>query len=185
MENSDGGVGPFLWISVVGVLLVGALLSGACGAPIIDSGGLSWDNSGWINAQNQKTERERINANRDIRVAEEWNGTMQVVGTTTLQVAAICVGLWAASKTIPAIFASIATMFAAWAARPHRPAAPANITVNITYQQALAAARPILLAQPDARLEWVEEDDVTGWAIINERFGTLRPLELTDSQHPT
>jgi hypothetical protein len=172
--NGDGGLGGCLWAIVLGAMLVGFVVVGFGGVPNVSSIGLTWDNSGWINAQNQKTERERINANRDIRVAEEWNATMQIVGTTTLQVAAICVGLWAASKTIPAIFASIAAMFAAWAARPHRPQAPP--------QQIIVMAAPMLSAEPSATVEWVEEADYRGWALVNPRTQTLQPLQLTDSQ---
>jgi hypothetical protein len=91
-----------------------------------------------------------------------------------LQVAAICVGLYAASKTIPAIFASIAAMFAAWAARPHRPQAPP--------QQIIVMAAPMLSAEPSATVEWVEEADYSGWALVNPRTQTLCPLQLTDSQ---
>lgn len=151
---------------VLAIVLVLAVAVG-CGAPVINGSGLSWDNSGWINAQNQKTQRERIQANRDVRVAEEWNGTMQIVGTTALQIGAVCVGLWAAAKTLPAIFGSLATMFAAWAARPHRPVAqPPPVIVMM--------AAPELAAAPEARLELSKDE---GWVIVNPRTQTVKLLE--------
>ena len=119
---------------------------------------------------------ERIQANRDVRVAEEWNATMQIVGQTALQIGAICVGLWAASKVIPAVFASIATMFAAWAARPHRPVAqpPAQIIVM---------AAPYLESDRTARVEQIEADGYRGWAVLYPRTERFVPLQLIDGQH--
>lgn len=171
MDESRGG--GFPWLVVLAVVFVLAVAIG-CGAPVVNGGGLSWDNSGWINAQNQKTARERIQANRDIRVAEEWNGTMREVGTVVAQVGAVCVGLWAAAKTIPAIFASLATAFAAWAARPHRPAAPPPTIVML--------AAPTLAAAPEARLEWSEDDGA--WVIVNDRTQTVKLLLEDHSAAP-
>ncbi len=166
MDAENNRALSWMWGWVLAIVFVLAVAVG-CGAPVINGSGLSWDNSGWVNAQNQRTERERIQANRDVRVAEEWNGTMQIVGTTLAQVGAVCVGLWAASKTIPAVFGSLATMFTAWAARPHRPVAPPPVIVMM--------AAPELAAAPEARLEWSRDDQA--WVIINDRTETVKLLE--------
>lgn len=174
--NSDRSL-TFMWLTI---LLIAACVFGvaACGAPVFNQHGLSWDNSAAFNREAQRTERERISANRDIRVAEEWNDTMRTVGQAALQVAAICVGLWAASKAIPAIVASLAAAFAAWAARPHRPQpamlpAPPQPPPHI-----ILMAGPWLEAMRDSHMEYDEQADA--WLIVSD---TMRKVHyLTDSQ---
>lgn len=186
MTNDDRALSWFWgWLLAIAFVLAVAV---GCGAPVINSNGLSWDNSAWINAQQQKTERERIQANRDIRIEQERGETVQAFVEVAGQALIIVAIVFGMAKALPPIVASLAAAFAAWAARPHRQAAPASITVNITYQQALDAARPHLLALPDAKLEWIDGAEidgawVEGWAVVDDEAAIVRPLQLTDSQH--
>lgn len=180
--NSDNALGC-MWAAVLSVFMI-LFASFAFGAPVLTANGLSWDNSTWTTAQIEKTKREQIQATRDIRVAEEWNATMQVVGTTALKIAAVCFGAWAASKALPAIVASIVGAFAAWAARPHRP--QQRIEVHLSYDDAMRLARPHLAAIPDATVEWIDEADgkpINSWAVVSPSHRLIKRLQLTDSQH--
>jgi hypothetical protein len=186
MNSDNGGLGRAFTV----LLLVLAIMIGvaACGAPVIDRNGLSWDNSLWANREAQRTERERIQANRDIRIEAQRSETMQAFLETAgkaLIVAAIVFGM---AKALPPIVASLATAFAAWAARPHRTAGVQQIEVRISYEQAQRLAQPHLAALPDARLEWIDGAEidgvwVAGWAVVDDVEEIVRPLQLTDSQH--
>ena len=188
MDSENDGA---IWRAFLLALSVLAITAGvaACGAPVINSSGLSWDNSAWINAQNEKTERERIQANRDIRIEEQRSETTQAfleVAGKALIVVAIVFGM---AKTLPPIVASIATAFAAWAARPHRSAGVQQIEVRISYEQAQRLAQPHLAALPAARLEWIDGEEIDGawvygWAVVDDVEEIVRPLQLTDSRHP-
>lgn len=171
--NSDNALGC-MWTGVLAVCLI-IFASFSFGAPVLSGAGLSWDNSAWINQETQRTERERIQAARDIRIEQERGEAVQAFVTEAgraLVIVAVVVG---AAKTLPPIVASLATAiasaFAAWAARPHRPAAPPATVVML--------AAPTLQAEPQARLEWSEDDGV--WVIVNDRTMTVRLL--TDGQH--
>lgn len=181
-SDNDSAIWRTFFLSICALAIVAGVA--ACGAPVINSSGLSWDNSIWTTAQTERTKREQIQADRDVKVAQEWNATMQTVGTTALQVGAVCVGLWTASKALPAIVASIAGAFAAWAARPHRP--QQRIEVHLSYDDAMRLARPHLAAIPDASVEWVDDVDgnpVNSWAVVSPSMRLIKPLQLTDSQH--
>lgn len=186
-SDNDSAIWRTFWLAVL-VLAVTAGVA-ACGAPVIDRNGLSWDNSLWANREAQRTERERIQANRDIRIEEQRSETLQAfleAAGKALIVAAIVFGL---AKALPPMVASLAAAFAAWAARPHRPVGVQQIEVRISYEQAQQLARPHLAALPDARLEWIagEEIDgawVCGWAVVDDVEEIVRPLQLTDSRHP-
>lgn len=176
-ENNNGGC---LWLPVLAVAIVLAIAAG-CGAPVLNSKGLSWDTSAWTNAQNQRTERERIQANRDIRIAEERGKTTEFVVGMLARALVIVAAVFAAAKSIPPVFGSLATAFAAWAARPHRSQ---RIEVHITYEQARQIAQPHLLALPGSHLEWLDEEDICGWAVVDDRLQIVKPLQLTDNQYP-
>lgn len=189
---SDNALGC-MW---AGVLIVAAILlaSFAFGAPVLSNDGLSWDNSGWINRETQRTERERIQANRDIRIEQERGETVQAfvaVAGQTLVIVAVAMG---AAKALPPIVASIAgaiaSAFAAWAARPHRPAAVQRIEVRMSFEQARLLAQPHLRALPGSRLEWIDGEEidgawVQGWSVVDDAREIVRPLQLTDSRHGT
>lgn len=172
-RDNDSAIWRMFWLAVL-VLAITAGVA-ACGAPVLNSSGLSWDNSLWANREAQRTERERLRLAAETRQAMEREETARIMSDnmmTTLQwfvvggvvVGAIGLAGWATQRSV-----------AAWAARPHRPAAPP--------QQIIVMAHPHLMAQgPDARLEWVEEDDYRGWAIVNDRLLTVRPLQIADSR---
>lgn len=180
-----------IWRAFLLALSVLAITVGvaACGAPVINPSGLSWDNSLWANREAQRTERERIQANRDIRIEAQRSETMQAfleVAGKALIVGAIVFGL---AKALPPMVASLAAAFAAWAARPHRSAGVQQIEVRISYEQAQRLAQPHLAALPAARLEWIDGEEIDGawvygWAVVDDVEEIVRPLQLTDSQHP-
>lgn len=190
MGSSDNALGC-MWAVVIGVAAI-LFASFAFGAPVLTGDGLSWDNSGWINRETQRTERERIQANRDIRIEQERGKTVQAfvaVAGQTLVIVAVAVGV---AKALPPIVASIATAiasaFAAWAARPHRPAAVQRIEVHMSFEQARLLAQPHLRALPGSRLEWIDGEEidgawVQGWSVVDDARAIVRPLQLTDSQH--
>ena len=186
-SHNDGAI----WRAFLLALSVLAIMIGvaACGAPIINSNGLSWDNSAWINREAQRTERERIQANRDIRIEAQRSETMQQFTTVAGQALIVAAIVFGMAKTLPPIVASLTTAFAAWAARPHRSAGVQQIEVRISYEQAQRLAQPHLAALPAARLEWIDGEEidgawVCGWAVVDDVEEIVRPLQLTDSQHP-
>jgi hypothetical protein len=152
--SGNNGLGC-LW---AGVLVVAAILFAALafGAPNVGEFGLSWDNSAALAREAQRTERTRIEAARDIRLEEERGETArQVVGVLAI-VGGIAVAGWTVQRSVTA-----------WAARPHRPVAPPPVVVML--------AAPTLAAEPQARLEWSEDD--SAWVIVNERTETVKLLE--------
>ena len=154
------------------------------GAPIVTGEGLSWDSSAVISRHDARLEMERVRQAAETARVREREATAREMSANmmvTLQwlavvggiVGALAVAGWATARSVEA-----------WAARPHRPvAAPQQIEVRMSFEQARLLAQPHLLAMPDARLEWVEEDDITGWAVVNDRLQIVRPLQLTDSLH--
>ena len=156
--SGNNGLGC-MWI---GVLVIAAILFAALafGAPNVGEFGLSWDNSAALAREAQRTERTRIEANRDIRLEEErGETTRQVVG-----VLAVLGGIAVAGWTIQRVAV-------AWAARPHRPAVqpPAQIVIM---------AAPMLEAEPTAFLDWIDQDGYTGWGVKNPRTMDIVPLRL-------
>lgn len=158
-----------IWRAFVLLLAVLAIVVGvaACGAPVINSSGLSWDNSLWANREAQRTERERLRLAAETRRAIEREETARIMSDnmmTTFQWLAVVGGIvgglavvgWATQRSV-----------AAWAARPHRPVVqpPAQIVVM---------AAPELAAAPEARLEWSDDDGA--WVIVNDRTMTVRLL---------
>jgi hypothetical protein len=177
-DDNNGGCLPAVLLLVLGIIIAGMV----AGVPNIGAIGLSWDSSAAIARTHARLEMERVRqAQETARVREREQTaremsknliiTIQWIAVSAGVVGAIAVAAWATQRSV-----------AAWAARPHRPAAP-QITINMTYQQALDLARPHLMALPGARLEWVDEEDVQGWAVVDDRLAILRPLQLTDSQH--
>lgn len=170
MDSENDGA---IWRAFLLALSVLAITVGvaACGAPVINSSGLSWDNSLWANREAQRTERERIQANRDIRIEAQRSETMQAfleVAGKALIVGAIVFGL---AKALPPMVASLAAAFAAWAARPHRPVAPPP--------QIIVMAAPYLEAMRGGRLEY---DPADGWMVVSDATQTVKLLE--DKRHP-
>lgn len=185
-SENDSAIWRTFWLAVL-VLAITAGVA-ACGAPVIDRNGLSWDNSLWANREAQRTERERIQANRDIRIEAQRSETMQAfveAAGKALIVTAIVFGM---AKALPPIASSLATAFAAWAARPHRTAGVQQIEVRISYEQAQRLAQPHLAALPGSQMEWIDGawiDGawVEGWAVVDDEREIVRPLQLTDSQY--
>lgn len=145
------------------ILLVLAILIGSVlvGGPVLSSTGLSWDNSAAINREAQRTERTRIEAARDVRIAEERGETTRQFAVMLAIVGGVVAVAWATTRSIQAV-----------AARPHRPV--------VVPPQIIMVAQPILDAELSARLEWVDERDFQGWAIINPR--TQERLLIEDKQ---
>lgn len=156
MSNNNGCL-PGVVLLVLAILIVG----GCVGAPVLSSSGLSWDNSAAINREAQRTERARIEAARDVRIAEDWGETTRQVAVMLAIVGGVLVVAWATTRSIQAV-----------AARPHRPV--------VVPPQIIMVAQPILDAERSARLEWVNERDFQGWAIINPR--TRERLLIEDKQ---
>lgn len=166
--NSDNALGC-MWVAVIGACVL-IFASFAFGAPVITGGGLAWDNSAWMNREAQRTERERIQANRDIAIERERGETVQAfveVAGQALIIVAIVAGL---SRALPPMVASLAGAFAAWAARPHRPVAPP--------QQIIVMAAPYLEAMREARLEY--DPRAGAWVVYSDATETVH--YLTDSQ---
>jgi len=177
MDNENDGA---IWRAFVLLLAVLAIVVGvaACGAPVINSSGLSWDNSLWANREAQRTERERLRLAAETRQAIEREETARIMSDnmmTTIQWLAVTGGIvgglavagWATQRSV-----------AAWAARPHRPVAT-NVNLRITYEQAQRLAQPHLLALPGSRLEWVDGD---GWSVVSDELQIIKPLLLEDRQ---
>ncbi len=181
-SNSDGGLGrAFMLLMLVLAIMIGVA---ACGAPIINGSGLSWDNSIWTNAQNQRTERERLRLNAETRQAIEREETARIMSDNmmlTIQwiavggsiVGALAIVGWTVQRSV-----------VAWSVRPHRP--QQRIEVHLSYDDAMRLARPHLAAIPDASVEWVDDVDgnpVNSWAVVSPSMRLIKPLQLTDSQH--
>lgn len=179
-SENDGG----LWRAFMLLMLVLSIMIGvaACGAPIINGSGLSWDNSIWTNAQNQRTERERLRLNAETRQAIEREETARIMSDNmmlTIQwiavggsiVGALAIVGWTVQRSV-----------AAWSVRPHRP--QQRIEVHLSYDDAVRLARPHLAALPDAQVEWIDDVDgehIGGWAVVSRSLRIVKPLQLTDS----
>lgn len=179
MSDNNGCGAGFALLAIM-VVFIAAM---AIGGPVITGGGLSWDSSAAINRTNARLEQERVRQAAETARVREREETARIMSDNMmvtiqwLAVAGVIVGGIAAAGW------SVQRSVTAWAARPHRPVAAQRIEVRISYDQARLLAQPHLLAMPDARLEWVEEDDIRGWAVVNDRLQIVRPLQLTDSQH--
>lgn len=171
MENSDAGVGKFLWLTTVTVLLAGAILAGGCGVPNVSGWGLTWDNSVAIERERTKASINQENNITARHESDNWHATAQEWGGVAMVVGVVLGIGWAFVRVAP----HIAAVFVAWSNRPHRPVAQPP-------QQIIVMAAPMLSAEPSATVEWVEEADYHGWALVNPRAQTLQPLQLTDSQ---
>lgn len=173
-SENDSAIWRTFWLAVL-VLAITAGVA-ACGAPVLNSSGLSWDNSLWANREAQRTERERLRLAAETRQAMEREETARIMSDnmmTTLQWLAVTGGIvgglavagWATQRSV-----------AAWAARPHRPAAPPPA-------QIIVMAAPYLESDRTARVEQIEADGYRGWAVLYPRTERFVPLQLTDGQH--
>ena len=186
-SDNDSAIWRTFWLA----LLVLAVTAGvaACGAPVINSTGLSWDNSLWSNREAQRTERERLRLAAETRQALERERTAQIMSENmmaTLQWLAVVGG---AVGGLAIAGWTVQRSFAAWSARPHRNAGSQQIEVRISYEQAQRLAQPHLLALPGSRLEWIDGAFVDGawvegWTVVDDEREIVRPLQLTDSLPP-
>lgn len=162
--SDNNGCGMPLAMLLALAILIGAVF---IGGPVISGSGLSWDNSATIAHTNARLEAERLRQSQETARVREREQTARITSDnmmTTIQwlavagalVGAVFVAGWATQRSV-----------SAWAARPHRPAAPPATIVML--------AAPTLAAAPEARLEWSEEDDA--WAIVNDRTQTIKLLE--------
>ncbi len=146
------------------------------GAPIVTGDGLSWDSSGVIARQNARLEAERVRQAAETARVREREATARIMSDnmmTTIQWLAVVGGVvgglavagWATQRSV-----------AAWAARPHRPAAPPPA-------QIIVMAAPYLESDRTARVEQIEADGYRGWAVLYPRTERFVPLQLTDGQH--
>lgn len=163
---NDNGTGCLTTAGVAAVVILFAAL--AFGAPILSSAGLSWDNSAAIAREEQRTERTRINAQRDVRVAEEQGETARQVAIAVAVVGAFGAAAWATTRSVEA-----------WAARPHRPQAQAYPQLQPP-QHIIVMARPHLAAMRDARL--VFDDQAGAWVVVSDVTETAH--YLTDGRQP-
>lgn len=164
---NDNGTGCLTTAGVAAVVILFAAL--AFGAPILSSAGLSWDNSAAIAREEQRTERTRINAQRDVRVAEEQGETARQVAVALAVVGAFGAAAWATTRSVEA-----------WAARPHRPQAQTYPQLQPPPQHIIVMARPYMAAMRDARLLF--DDEAGAWAVVSDVTETAH--YLTDSRQP-
>lgn len=148
-----------MWAGVLAALLI-VFASMALGAPIISGDGLAWDTSAAINREAQRTQRNLQDNLTRRRESDNWHATAQQWAVVAAAVGGLAALGWTVQRSV-----------AAWAARPHRPVAPPATVVML--------AAPTLQAEPQARLEWSDEDGA--WVIVNDRTMTVRLL--TDGQH--
>ena len=183
--SDNGGCGAAVAVLAIGVVLAAALF---IGGPVISEGGLSWDNSATIARENARLEAERLRTQAETRQAMEREETARIMSDNMrdtmkwlvvggVVVGAIGLAAWATQRSV-----------AAWAERPHRPAAAQRIEVRISYEQARQLAQPHLLALPGSRLEyipgeWIDRQYVVGWCVVDDVQEIVRPLQLTDGQH--
>ena len=180
-SDNDSAIWRTFFLSICALAIVAGVA--ACGAPVINSSGLSWDNSIWTNAQNQRTERERLRLNAETRQAIEREETARIMSDNmmlTIQwiavsgsiVGALAIVGWTVQRSV-----------AAWSVRPHRPQQQ-RIEVHLSYDDAVRLARPHLAALPDAQVEWIDDVDgehIGGWAVVSPSLRIVKPLQLTDS----
>ena len=105
---SDNGLGC-VWIG--GIMAIVILLAALTfGAPLINSGGLSWDNSAAIARFNTKVEIDRQREITRRIESDNWHATAQQVAIVAGVVGVVGALAWATQRSVTA-----------WAARPHRP----------------------------------------------------------------
>ena len=139
------------------VILLAAL---TFGAPLINSGGLSWDNSAAIARFNTKVEIDRQREITRRIESDNWHATAQQVAIVAGVVGVVGALAWATQRSVTA-----------WAARPHRPvvehrqlaAPPSHIVI---------VAKPWLSAMRDSDLE--RPRDGLWYHGRRTRFTTLR-----------
>ncbi len=152
---SDSNSLGCMWVVVLGVALI-LFASAAFGAPVVSSMGLAWDNSAAIARTNARVEMNRQDNITRLQESENWHETAQQAAVIGGVVGVVGLVVWAVQRSVTA-----------WAARPHRPAAPPAVIVML--------AAPELLAAPEAYLGYREDDDT--WAVINPRTGIVKRLE--------
>ena len=104
---SDNGLGC-VWIGGIMAMVI-PLAALTFGAPLINNGGLSWDNSAAIARFNAKVEVDRQREiTRRIR-SDNWHATAQQVAIVAGVVGVVGAIAWATQRSVTA-----------WAARPHR-----------------------------------------------------------------
>lgn len=154
---SDSNSLGWMWAVVLGVgLILFAAL--AFGAPLVSGDGLAWDNSAAIARTNARVEMNRQDNITARQESENWHATAQQAAVVGGIVGVIGLLGWTVQRSI-----------AAWAARPHRPVAPAPSQVIVML------AAPELAAAPEAYLGYNEDNDT--WAVVNPRTGSVKLLE--------
>lgn len=157
MSDNNSGCLPGVLLLVLAILIGSVLVGG----PVLSSAGLSWDNSAALQREAQRTERNRQDNITARHNSDNWHATAQQVAVVVGAVGALVAVAWATVRGVQA-----------WAARPHRPV--------VVPPQIIMVAQPILDAERSARLEWINERDFQGWAIINPR--TQERLLIEDKQ---
>ena len=155
MDNNGMGCA---WGSGITIMIV-VLAALAFGAPILDSGGLSWDNSATIarlNTQQATNLQDNITKRQE---SDNWHATAQQFAVAGAIVGVVAMQAWSATN-----------MVKAWSARPHRPAQTVN--VQITYAQAQRIAAQYI-ASVDGTLE--QEEDGS-WVVVSHRLRTVRTV---------
>ena len=156
---SDNGLGC-VWIG--GIMAIVILLAALTfGAPLINSGGLSWDNSAAIARFNTKVEIDRQREITRRIESDNWHATAQQVAIVAGVVGVVGALAWATQRSVTA-----------WAARPHRPvvehrqlaAPPSHIVI---------VAKPWLSAMRDSDLEHTPR----GWAVVSRTQNQIHYLE--------
>ena len=156
---SDNGLGC-VWIG--GIMAMAILLAALTfGAPLINSGGLSWDNSAAIARFNAKVEIDRQREITRRIESDNWHATAQQVAIVVGVVGVVGALAWATQRSVTA-----------WAARPHRPAVE-HRQLAAPPSHIVIVAEPWLSAMRDSDLE----NTPRGWAVVSRTQGKIHYLE--------
>ena len=156
---SDNGLGC-VWVGAIMAMVI-LLAALTFGAPLINSGGLSWDNSAAIARFNAKVEVDRQHEITRRIESDNLHATAQQVAIVAGVVGVIGALAWATQRSVTA-----------WAARPHRPVAE-HRQLAAPPSHIIIVAKPWLSAMRDSDLE----NTPRGWAVVSRSQGQIHYLE--------
>lgn len=156
---SDNGLGC-VWIGAIMAMMI-ILAALTFGAPLINSGGLSWDNSAAIIRSNNQVAINADNNATKRHESDNWHATAQQVAIVAGVVGVVGALAWATQRSVTA-----------WAARPHRPVVE-HRQLAAPPQNIIIVAKPWLSAMRDSDLE----NTPRGWAVVSRTQGKIHYLE--------
>ena len=156
---SDNGLGC-VWIGAIMTMVI-LLAALTFGAPLINSAGLSWDNSAAIIRSNNQVAINADNNATKRHESDNWHATAQQVAIVAGVVGVVSALAWATQRSVTA-----------WAARPHRPVAE-HRQLAAPPSHIVIVAKPWLSAMRDSDLEHTPR----GWAVVSRAQGKIHYLE--------